>query len=115
VNPMNLIRLILALGLVALPALSQAITLHGQVTDETGAVIPEAIVTLTGPDGVPRAAVATKEGSYSFNNLPAGNDTVNASSPGLALRQRPQVSAKAGSQTLNLSLNVVAEKAAGDG
>jgi hypothetical protein len=107
---MNLIRLILALGLVALPSLSQAITLHGQVTDETGAVIPGAIVTLTGADGVPRAAVSTREGTYSFNNLPAGNYTVNASSPGLALRQPAQVSAKAGSQTLNLSLNVVAEK-----
>src|SRR5215472_10292602 len=61
------IRFILTLGLAALPALSQAISLHGQVTDETGAVIPGAIVTLTGPDGVPRATVAAKDGSYSFS------------------------------------------------
>ena len=104
------ISAIVAIAIIAGPAFSQTASLRGQVTDQTQAIIPGATVILTGSDGVPRATIVGKDGSYVLANLPAGNYTANASAPGLALRQPVQISLKPGPQTLNLSLNVVAEK-----
>lgn len=107
---MKLIRFLLAVNLVLLPAFTQTIVIHGQVTDESGAVVPGAKLTLAGPAGLSKATVTANDGSYSFVGLPPGNYTVYVSAPGLVLRQPAKISASAGWQPLNLLLNVAAGK-----
>ena len=98
-----------AATLIALPAFAQTVNLRGQVTDESGAVVPGSTVSLEGPRGLSRATVSASDGSYSFTGLQPGSYTVGASAPGLALRQSAKTTLTAGTQTLNLLLNVVAE------
>jgi hypothetical protein len=89
---------------------AQTAVLRGQVTDESGAIVPGAKVALSGPGRISKTTTSSNDGSYSFAELPSGNYTVRASAPGLALRQAMRVEMKAGVQTLNLLLNVVADK-----
>ena len=70
-------------------------------TGESGAVVPDATITLTGP-GLSKTTVAANDGSYSFSRLPAGNYWVHAFAPGLVLREPVKVSLRGGLQTLNL-------------
>src|SRR5260370_1924619 len=91
-------------------AFAEPPAVRGQVTDESGAVVPGAKVTLSGPAGLSKTAVAGNDGSYSFADLPPGNYTVHASATGLVLRQPGKIAVKAGTQTLNLLLNVAAAK-----
>lgn len=98
-------------SLLASRAFAQTATLRGQVTDESGAIVPTAKVTIAGPGGISKTtAVAAKDASFSFSDLPTGSYTVQASAPSLLLREPAKVSLRAGTQTLNLSLNVAAEK-----
>jgi len=106
---MNPIRFLLAISLVALPAFAQT-TLRGRVTDESGAVVPGAQVSITGPGSLARATVSGADGTYSFGDLPAASYTVHASAPGLALRQPAKITTQAAYQTLNLLLSVAMEK-----
>jgi hypothetical protein len=101
--------LIVALAL-SQAAYAQTATLRGQVADQSGAIIPGAIITLTGPEALSKTAKAANDGSYSFTDLPPGNYTVQASAPQLALLQAAKISLKAGAQTLNLKLSVALTK-----
>src|SRR5947208_11017826 len=107
---MNLIRYLLAVCLLAIPTFAQTAILRGQVTDESGAIIQGAKISLSGPGRLSRTGTSANDGSYSFAGLPAGSYTVRASAPGLALRQAAKIDLKSGTQTLSLLLNVVAEK-----
>src|ERR1035438_2925800 len=103
----------LLLVFCALPSLfAQTATLRGQVTDESGAVIPGAKVTLSGPAGAVKTTTADKTGSYTFAAVPPGSYRVLASAPRLAQAAPAEVSLKAGLQVLNLMLKVasIAEK-----
>ena len=58
-------------------------TLQGRVSDTTGAVIPEASVTvLNAATGLKRSAAANAVGEYQIGGLPAGDYTVNAEKQG---------------------------------
>ncbi|HEX3086621.1 MAG TPA: carboxypeptidase-like regulatory domain-containing protein, partial [Pyrinomonadaceae bacterium] len=81
--------------------------MHGQVTDQDGAIVVGAKVTLHGPTGQARTATTDGTGSYSFANLPAGDYTVAASAPSLALQELAKITLKSGSQTLDLQLSIV--------
>ena len=107
---MQFIRALLAAILLALPALAQTVTLKGQVSDESGGVVPGATVTLQGPRGFSKTTVSGNDGSYSFAGLPLGSYTVSASAPGLVLSQAVKIPALAGDRSLNLVLHVAAEK-----
>ena len=85
-------------------------TLKGQVADETGAVIPGAKVTASGPSGVVKSATTVADGTYTLTGLVPGDWTVQASSPGLTQQQPTKVSVSSGTQTLNLTLRVALEK-----
>lgn len=111
-TPMKFIRILLAAALLALPAIAQTVSIKGQVTDESSAIVPGATVTINGPGGLTKAAVSGNDGSYSFADLPAGAYTIRASAPGLTLRQAAKTTLRTGSQILNLQLNVVSEKPA---
>ena len=94
----------------ALPAQTLG-TLKGQVTDESGAIVPGTVVTVTGASGAARTAVADNTGNYTFVGLAPGTYTVQARVPGLEIGTPPTVAISPGaSVTLNLQLRVVAAR-----
>jgi hypothetical protein len=104
--PVKLIFFLLAFLLASSLALAQTGSLRGQITDESGAVIPAAKVTLNGPSGPVKTTTAAGDGSYAFTGLRPGNYTVMASAPDLVLPQPAKIALKSGVQTLNLQLTV---------
>jgi hypothetical protein len=88
------------------PLSAQTASLRGQITDESGAVIPSATVTLNGPSRLVKSATTLVDGSYSFVGLAPGDYTVQASAPELGLPQPVKIALKSGPQTLNLQLKV---------
>ena len=90
----------------AVSLFAQNSTLRGVVTDESGAVVPAAAVTLTGSDGVERTAAADARGAYIFPSVPPGDYTLQASAPQLVLRQPQAVTLRGVAQTVNVRLSV---------
>jgi len=87
--------------------LAQTGSLRGQVTDQNGALIAGAKVTVTGPSGPIKTTNTDKSGSYSFTGLPPGDYEVRASAPNLEVAEPLKITLKAGGQTLDLQLKVV--------
>jgi hypothetical protein len=85
----------------------QTATLRGVVTDESGAIVPGAAVTLTSSAGAKNTATAANDGSYSFAGVAPGDYTVQASAPDLAVEPIKTV-IRPGDQTVDLQLKVVA-------
>src|ERR1051326_3863095 len=104
--------LLLLVALVAVGALAQTPTtgsIRGVMTDDSGAVIPAAKVTLSG-NGISRTAQTQADGSYTFAGLPPGQYRVRVSFPGFANFDK-QVAVTGGSAaTLPIQMNVKAEK-----
>lgn len=92
---------------IAALAMGQTVSLHGQVVDESGAVVPKATVVLRGPAGQTKTATSSNDGSYSFRGLEPGQYTVEASAPKLE-SQPVQITLKQGPQTLRLELKIAA-------
>ena len=86
---------------------AQTGSLHGQVTDQSEAIVVGAKVTLHGPGGQTKMVTSDRGGFYAFANLPAGDYTIEASAPSLILQEPVKVTLRTGSQTLNLQLSVV--------
>ena len=74
---------LILLTLGAVPAVAQSGRVAGSVIDETGAVLPGATVTLTGPGGV-RATPSDGNGEYAFAGLVAGAYTVTVALSGFS-------------------------------
>src|SRR5262245_35457944 len=84
---------VVALAL-ALPAQAQKITgtIRGTVTDQTGAVIPGAKVTVTNEDtGLTRGGITTSAGIYAFAELPVGSYSVRVENTGFKSEVRTKV------------------------
>ena len=107
---MKLLCHLLVASVFSIPAIAQTGALRGQVTDESGAVVPGAKVVLSGPGKLSKTTTSGNDGAYSFTDLPLGSYAVHATAPSLALRQAAKVELKSSSQTLNLLLNVSTEK-----
>jgi hypothetical protein len=58
--------------------------LHGQITDQTGAVIPAASITVKNSSGLVVSATSDGAGAYDVKNLPAGTYTVSVTAKGFA-------------------------------
>ena len=100
----------LLLGLIVSLFFSYALfaqngTLRGVVTDESGAIVPGAKITLTANAGTPNTAVAGDDGSYSFTAITPGEYVAEASAPDLAVAPL-KVMIRPGAQILNLQLKV---------
>src|SRR6266508_4664679 len=98
---------LLAVFIISSVSFAQSVSLRGQVTDQNGAVIPKAKVTLDGPPGLVKTVATDDRGGYSFTELPPGDYSVTASAPNLALMEPAKITLKSGVQTLNLQLSVV--------
>jgi hypothetical protein len=98
-------RILLGLVLCS-PLLAQTATLRGLVTDESGAVVPAAKVTVNGPSGLVKSTTTAADGVYSFPGLPPGNYSVTASAPDLSLAQPAIIALSGGAQALNLQLRI---------
>jgi hypothetical protein len=70
--------------LSAIPALAQMGSIHGTVTDPSGAVIPSATVTATSDDGAAHTGTSTASGAYSIAQLTPGHYALSAAANGFA-------------------------------
>ncbi|HEX3660448.1 MAG TPA: TonB-dependent receptor [Acidobacteriaceae bacterium] len=67
--------------------------LNGTVTDPSGAVVPDATITVTQEEGTtaPRTVKTSAQGAYSLSDLPAGNYNVTVAAPGFQKFQATNV------------------------
>jgi hypothetical protein len=87
---------------------AQTASLHGRVTDESGAVVPHAEVSLTADHNQAIHTTADGLGTYSCTNLSPGTYQVQASAPDLGQREPLAIVLKPGDQAADLVLQVVA-------
>lgn len=108
----SLVLLTLGACLAPAVALGQAATgtLQGRVLDPSGAVIPQAQVTVTSSSGTHASAVADATGSYQVHGLAAGAYTVNASTEGFAPFTSAITLAAGQTKTLNIALQIQMEQ-----
>src|SRR5580698_4051884 len=113
---MNLARrLLLLLSLVAFESSAlwaqTTSSLRGQVTDPSGAAIPNATVTVSGPANTVKVATSDASGNYTIVGLPAGPYTVRAFATGFTLFEKSGLDLAAGrASTLDVPLTIAAEK-----
>jgi len=80
-------------------AQTRAGSVSGQVTDEFGALVVGATVTLTAADGTQMALVTNAEGSYTFNSVAPGRYMLKASAFGFSAHENTEVEVTAGKRT----------------
>ena len=102
-------ELFLLFGLLfaaASPVFSQSASLTGTVTDDSGAVVPGAKVSLVDSTNAQKSVEANNRGVYTFADLAPGKYTLQASAPQLVLAQPAAVNLNAGTQRFDVKLSV---------
>jgi len=96
---------------VALLAQVPTGTIAGVVTDESGAVVPNAKITITNKDASLRRDVTTSaDGSFSAAALPAGEYEVRTEATGFRVLVRPATVETGATTTVNLTMQIGATK-----
>ena len=86
-------------------------SLSGQVTDPSGAAIPAATVTLTGPNNATQEAQTDEQGRYTFKDLAPGAYSVQIGIQGFSTFTKTGLEVTAGHhQDVNAQLSVTMEK-----
>ena len=85
-------------------------SLRGQVSDELGALVVGATVTLTAADGTKKSAVTNAEGTYTFNTLASGQYTIRVDAPGFTPYEKTEVAVVGPRTTHDVRLVVTLEK-----
>ncbi|HSL55734.1 MAG TPA: carboxypeptidase-like regulatory domain-containing protein, partial [Pyrinomonadaceae bacterium] len=112
----NLPRQICGLGLLVLLTATLAAaqqargTLRGLISDELGAAIVGADVTLTDATGTQKKTTTNGEGVYNFAGLAPGKYTLQAAAPGFAPSDTKEIDITTARQTLDLTLRVTIEE-----
>jgi len=103
--------LLLAAALIGSSALAQQTvgTVKGTLSDDSGAVIPAASVSLVG-NGTTKTAQSQSDGSYTFVGIPPGQYTVSVTFPGFAPFSKPVTVTGGGTVQVPVQLAVSAEK-----
>jgi len=84
-------------------------SLRGQISDEFGASIVGATLTLTDASGAQKTATTNADGAYSFNGLVPGKYKVHANAAGFATSEDAEVNVTAARRDpLNISLKIAA-------
>jgi len=113
---MNLSKrvVLLVILLLAVSAALMAQTpgsLKGQVLDPSGAAVPGATVTLTGPNGVVKVAQSDNNGAYSVVGLPPGKYTIRVIAAGFDLFEGTVADLPGGrASTFDAKMAVASEK-----
>lgn len=106
-------KTILCLLLLSLTIAAQQRTgsLRGQVTDELGALVVGATVTITAADGSEKTASTTAEGIYTINAIAPGPYTIRVAAPGFTTYEKTDLAIAAGPRTTrDVRLVVTLEK-----
>jgi hypothetical protein len=103
---------LMAFGLACAPVFGQGgtSTLQGRVFDPSGAVIPQAQITVTSSAGKSVSATADAAGAYAVHGLAPGAYTVNATTTGFAPFTAPVTIAAGKATTLNIAMQIEMEK-----
>ena len=108
---------VVCLVLLSMLAMSAALmaqvpgSLKGQVLDPSGAAVPGATVTLTGPNGVVKVAQTDNSGAYSVVGLPPGKYVVRVIATGFDLFEGSIADLPGGrASTFDTKLSVASEK-----
>src|SRR5262245_12888252 len=104
------ISLIILLSAALVTAQQARGSLRGLITDELGAAIVGANVTLTDASGVQKKTTTNGEGVYTFAGLTPGKYTLQAGAPGFATSEGKEVDVTTARQTVDLTLRVTIEE-----
>ena len=106
--------LVAASLLLPVAAAAQTASLHGQVTDPSGAVIPGAAISLTAgaaPSAAPVQTQSGADGQYLIHALAPGSYSISVTASGFAPLTIPNVTLAAGqSKELKLPLAIAVEE-----
>jgi hypothetical protein len=103
-----LMGVLTATPLFALPVTG---SLHGAVTDPSGARVVKATIAVQAADGTTSTVLSGADGTYLFPQLASGTYTITVTAPGLALAQAQSVTVEPGKGTLqNLALNIAVDQ-----
>jgi hypothetical protein len=92
-------------------AQQRAGSLRGQVTDELGALVVGATVTLVAADGTQRNATTNNDGMYTFSSVAPGAYTLRVASPGFTTYEKTELAIAGGPRTTHdVRLVVTLEK-----
>jgi hypothetical protein len=106
-----IVLFVLSIAAVFASAQSAPGTLHGRVTDPSGAVVSQATVTATGADGKPVTVQTDHQGNFQFSRLAPGSYNVTAVAKGFAVDQEADVKVAAGqTQELDIALQIEVEQ-----
>src|SRR5579862_851410 len=107
----SLLVCVLAL-LMAVALFAQApASLRGTVTDPSGAGVPGASVTVTGPGGMVRVAQTGNDGAYAITNLPPGSYSLRIAAKGFSLFESMRIDLTAArALTADAKLTLATEK-----
>ena len=85
-------------------------SLRGTVTDPSGAAVPGATVTATGPNNVVKVAATNQQGGYTVTGIPAGKYTVRVLANGFNVFESTADLSSGAAVTVNAALSVITEK-----
>ena len=87
----SLLVSVLALLIAGALSAQAPASLRGTVTDPSGAGVPGASVTVTGPAGLVRVALTGNDGAYAITNLSPGTYTLRIAASGFSLFENTQI------------------------
>jgi hypothetical protein len=96
----------------ALLAQTGTSSLHGQVSDPSGAVVIKAKITAKGEKGVTASAVTDSKGSYEIKGLKPGKYTLQISAEGFSQETQEVELAAGAAQTKDISLSIQVQQQA---
>jgi hypothetical protein len=103
--------LVMAIAVTAAIGQQNRAALRGLISDELGAAIVGASVTITDANGQVKTTVSNNEGIYAFNGLVPGKYNLRATAKGFAVSGDEEVELKAGQrQSFDLTLKVTIEE-----
>lgn len=106
-SPLMCVALVVAFSINALA--QNRTTLRGSISDEFGATIVGATVTLTDASGVAKTATTNNDGAYSFTNLAPGKYKISAVATGFAASEAADVDVAANRRDpVNITLKIAA-------